>query len=221
MTDAPVGDRPLQYGAATWTLIFGLDVLPWPWGERLLARVFVVKAFVQVSHLRQALRWAAAQPVRGAARWRLALALFAHHGRAVARSAIVGLRTPEAWRPYVEIRGEEHLRSARGGVILLGFHLGMPASDVALRMLGHRVRWLGGRRVSRGWSRPAWQPLAGQDNELVPAAGAAGGGVLRRACRVLLAGETLYLTADGGSGREAFRVPLPGEIGRASCRERV
>ena len=42
------------------------------------------------------------------------------------------------------------------------------------------------------------------------AAGAAGGGVLRRACRVLLAGESLFLAADGGRGREAFRVPLPG-----------
>lgn len=210
MTGAPAGARPSQYGAATWALILSLDVLPWPWGEHLLAWVFVVKAFVQVGHLRRALRWASAQPVRGAARWRLALALLAHHGRVVARSAIVGLRAPEAWRPYVEVRGEEHLRSAGGGVILLGFHLGMPGSDVALRMRGHRVRWLGGRRVSRGWSRPSWRPLLDQDGELGGAAGAAGGGVLRRACRALLAGETLFLTADGGHGREAFRVPLPG-----------
>jgi lauroyl/myristoyl acyltransferase len=110
----------------------------------------------------------------------------------------------------VRIRGEEHLRSASGGAILLGFHLGMPSSDVAIRTLGHRVRWLGGRRASRGWSRPAWRPLVNQDNELSIVVGPAGAGVLRRACRVLLAGENLYLTADGAEGREAFRVPLPG-----------
>jgi lauroyl/myristoyl acyltransferase len=38
--------------------------------------------------------------------------------------------------------------------------------------------------------------------------------VLLRALRILLDGGTIYMTADGGSGREAFRVPLPG--GRVS-----
>ena len=210
MTGAPVAVRPPQYGATTWTLIRGLDLLPWPWGERLLASVFVLKAFVQVSRLRQALSWAAAQSVRGAARWRLALALLAHQGRAVARTAIVGLRAPETWRPSVEVRGEEHLRSARGGAILLGFHLGMPGADVALRLRGHRVRWLGGPRASPGWSRPAWRRLLDQDERLPAVAGVLGGAALRRACGVLRAGETLYVKADGGHGREAFRVPLPG-----------
>jgi len=208
--DALPRDRPEQYGAAAWVLILSLDMLPWPWGERLLALTFVLKACVQVSCLRQALRWAGAQSLSGARRWRLAMALLAHHGRALARSAIVGLRSPEAWRPYVKIRGEEHLRSARGGAILLGFHVGMPGSDIALRVAGQHVRWLGGNRVSRGWSRPAWRPLVDGDDELEIDAGPLGGGVLRRACRVLLAGEHVYLTADGGVGREAFRVPLPG-----------
>jgi hypothetical protein len=114
-------------------------------------------------------------------------------------------------RPSLVLRGEEHLRSASGGVILLGFYLGMPNTDVALRLMGHRVRWLGGRRILGLWTRPAWQPYLDQSEDLVIVESpGARGGVLRRACRALLDGETLYLTADGGGGREAFRVPLPG-----------
>ncbi|MBI1725842.1 MAG: hypothetical protein HYR50_01085 [Candidatus Rokubacteria bacterium] len=202
--------RPPQYSPLVWALMLALDVLPWPWGERILAGVFVVKSFVQVSKLRGALRWASARSAGRRDRWRLALATCAHHGRAVARSAIVGLRDPATLLPFLVLRGEEHLRSASGGVILLGFHLGMPNNDVALRLMGHRVRWLGGRRIRGLWTRPAWQPYLDQRDDLVIVKGpGARGGVLRRACRALLDGETLYVTADG-AGREAFRVPLPG-----------
>jgi lauroyl/myristoyl acyltransferase len=209
--DASRRARPPQYSPLVWALMLALDVLPWPWGERFLAGVFVAKSFVQVSQLRGALRWASARSAGHRARWRLALATSAHHGRAVARSAIVGLRDPATLRPSLVLRGEEHLRSASGGVILLGFHLGMPNSDVALRQMGHRVRWMGGRRILGLWTRPAWQPYLDQNEDLVIVEGpGAQGGVLRRACRALLDGETLYVTADGGRGREAFRVPLPG-----------
>lgn len=188
-----------------------LDVLPWPWGERIVAGVFVAKSFVQISLIRQALCWASAHSAGRLGRWRLALASCAHHGRAVARSAIVGLADPATLRPFLVLRGEDHLRSVSGGIILLGFHLGIPNTDVALRMLGHRVRWLGGRRILGLWKKPAWQPYLDQGEELVLVRGrGARGGVLRRACEALLDGETVYVTADGGSGRVAFRLPLSG-----------
>lgn len=194
-------------------LLVVLDLLPWPWGERILTGLFAVRAFVQVRRLRQARRWVAAQPGGARGRWGLAVSICAHHGRVVARLAALGLRDPAALRPCLVIRGEEHLRSVTGGAILLGFHLGMPIADVILRMLGYRVRWLGGQRASGRWSTPAWRPFLDPNEDLVLSAGGGQAGVLRRACQALLEGEKAYVTADGvigGSGREAFRVPLPG-----------
>jgi hypothetical protein len=154
--------------------------------------------------------WASAQPgVEGTRRWRLALALCAHHGLVVARSGAVGLRDPRALVPRVAVQGAEHLAARSGGTILLGFHLGMPSCDVMLRMMGYRMHWLGGGRTSGGWARKAWQPFLDPSGELALAPASARGGILRRACRLLLDGEIVCMTADG-FGREAFRVPLPG-----------
>ena len=202
---------PRRYSRGAWALMRVLDVLPWPWGEDGMAACFVLKAFVRVSRLRAALRWASAQPgVAGRQRWRLAIALCAHHGATVARSAAVGLWDPRRLGRHLVVRGAEHLAGSQGGVILLGFHLGMPNVDVMLRMMGHRARWLGGRRAGGTWERSAWQPFLDRGDELVLDDPGAGAGVLRRACRVLLDGEAVCMTADGGAGREAFRVPLPG-----------
>lgn len=194
-------------------LLVVLDILPWPWGERMLTGFFAARAFLQVGRLRQALRWIAAHPGGRRGRWRRAVSICAHHGRVVARLAALGLRDPVALRPHLVIRGEEHLRSVSGGAILLGFHLGMPIADVLLRMLGHRVRWLGGPRASGRWSTPPWRAFLDQDEDLVLRAGSGQAGALRRACQALLDGQKVYVTADGvigGGGREAFRVPLPG-----------
>lgn len=203
--------RPEQYPRVTWLLMLGLDLLPWPWGEEILRGLFVAKALVEPSRLRQALRWAGAHSSGGRARFELALATCAHHGRVVARSALIGLRDPEQLRPHLLVRGEEHLRAAPRGAILLGFHLGMPNSDVALQMMGHAVTWLGGWRASRGWAREAWRPLIEPTRSLSLSEGKLSwGAVLARARQVLLEGGAIYMTADGGAGREEFRVPLRG-----------
>jgi lauroyl/myristoyl acyltransferase len=203
--------RPPRYSAGAWAAMHVLDLLPWPWGEDLMACGFIVKGIVRSSRLRAALKWASAQPgSRGPGRWRLAMALCAHHGLAVARSAAVGLRDPESLRSSVAVRGAEHLGARSGGAILLGFHLGMPNGDVMLRLMGHRARWLGGGREAGGWARAVWQPFLDTSGELVLDEPGARGGVLRRACRALLDGEIVCMTADGGAGREAFRLPLPG-----------
>jgi lauroyl/myristoyl acyltransferase len=203
--------RPEFYSPAAWLVLLGLDLLPWPQGEDLLARLFAAKVFLRPARLRRVLRWARVYTSGRRERWRLALATCAHHGRVVGRSAIIGLRHPDQLRPYLRVLGEEHLQAASGGRILLGFHLGMPSSDVVLRMMGHPVRWLGGWRSSPGWSRQAWRGFAGSTEALSLSEGKASrGAVLLRALRILLDGGTIYMTADGGSGREAFRVPLPG-----------
>jgi hypothetical protein len=190
--------------------MLALDCLPWPWGEEILAGLFVAKALVQTSRMRQALRWAAARTGGGRCAWRLALASCAHHGRVVARTGLLGLSGPDQLRPHLLIRGQHHLESAPGAAILLGWHLGMPNSDVAFRMAGRAVAWIGGWRASRAWARPSWQPVndvAGSrlasERKMVWAV------LLLRAQRILLDGGTIYMTADGG-GREAFRLPLAG-----------
>jgi lauroyl/myristoyl acyltransferase len=176
----------------------------------MLAWLFVARACLDPRRLAEALAWARAYR-GGRGRVRLALALVAHHGRVTARTALVGLRHPDALQPYVRIHGEEHLRRADRGVIVLGFHIGLPITDVALRMRGHPLVWLGSRRVSRGWARPAWRRFLAPAESLSLSDGLDGlGGVLHRARQVLAAGGTVYALGDGQAGREAFRIPLAG-----------
>jgi hypothetical protein len=126
--------------------------------------------------------------------------------------ALLGLRHPDDLRPHVIVKGGEHLSAVSGGAILLGFHLGPPLVDVALRLAGHRLTWLGTLRVSPVWSTEVWRPF-GNFEQILPLSssreslGAAL--TLNQARRILLASGTVYTLGDGG-GREAFRVALPG-----------
>lgn len=200
--------RPWNYSRPLWALTIGLDLLPWPWGEDLLAHLFAAVALVRGSRRRATFAWASQQPDRRA--WRLAPAVSAFRGRWVARSALLGIRHPDDLRRQVAVRGEEHLAAA-GGAILLGFHLGPPNVDVALRSLGHRVAWLGSARRSRAWSRDAWRPLLDPKDNLCPPDGDRfWPAYLYRARRLLLDGGALFILADSWVGREVFRVPLPG-----------
>jgi lauroyl/myristoyl acyltransferase len=191
-----------------------LDPLPWPWGEEILAKLFAAKAFIRPSLLRKALAWAGHYPLAGKSRWRLALSCCAHHGRFVARQALLGIRTPEDLRRHVILKGEAHLTAASTGAILLGFHIGPPGVAVALRAVGHPVTWMGGLRAFRTRWNAAWQPFRQASDTLTLSRSAPSpGGVLYRARRLLLDGGTLYVAAEGW-GREAFRVALPGGVAR-------
>ena len=201
--------RPWLYSRPLWALTLGLDLLPWPWGEDLLAHLFAAVALVRGSRRRAAIAWSSQQPGRRA--WRLALAVSAFRGRWVARSSLLGIRRPGDLRRQVAVHGEEHLAAAPGGAILLGFHLGPPNVDVGLRILGHRVAWLGSARRSRAWSRDAWRPLLDPKDNLCPSdTNWFWPGYLYRARRLLLDGGALFILADAWDGREVFRVPLPG-----------
>jgi hypothetical protein len=192
-----------------WALLLALDALPWPAGEDLLARLFALAAIAKPARLARAHRWGRAHAPAGAVR--LALATCAFRGRWVARAALLGVREPSALRPFVRLRGEEHLAPRPRGTLLLGFHLGPPGADVALRLAGHRVAWLGGGRTSRAWRRPAWQELLDRREHLVPPdARRFWPGVLYRARQVLRDGGAVFITADAWSGRPLFRIPVPG-----------
>jgi lauroyl/myristoyl acyltransferase len=191
-----------------------LDPLPWPWGEEILAKLFAAKAFIRPSLLRKALAWAGHHPRAGRSRWRLALSCCAHHGRFLARQALLGIRTPEDLRRHVILEGEAHLTAASTGAILVGFHVGPPGVAVALRTLGHPVTWMGGLRAFRTRWNEAWQPFRqASDTLTLSRSSASPGGVLYRARRLLLDGGTLYVAAEGW-GREAFQVALPGASAR-------
>jgi lauroyl/myristoyl acyltransferase len=188
--------------------MIALDRLPWPWGEDALARLFAMTALVRGSRRRPALAWASQQPGGGL---RLALRVCAFRGRWVARAALLGLRSPDALIRRAVIRGQEHLAMAPQGTILLGFHLGPPNVDVTLRILGHRLAWLGSSRNSWAWSSDAWRPLSDPRQNLAPPDDDwFWPGFLYRARRILLEGGALFIMADSWVGRTAFPVPLPG-----------
>jgi hypothetical protein len=96
------------------------------WGEGILATLFAAKAFVRPSRLRVALAWAGHFTAARRSRWQLALSCCAHHGRFLARQALLGIRTPEDLRRLVILKGEAHLKATSTGAIILGFHLGPP-----------------------------------------------------------------------------------------------
>ena len=203
------GTRPAIYSRPLWTLLVALDVLPWPWGEDILAALFAAVGLVRGTRRRTVMAWAAQQS--GRRDIRLAAAVSAFRGRWVARSALLGVRRPEDFRRHVAVVGEERLAEAPGPTILLGFHLGPPNADVALRILGHPMAWLGTTRLAPAWSREPWRSfLDPRENLSPPDDEWFWPGYLYRARRMLLDGGTLFIMADSWVGRELFRVPLPG-----------
>jgi hypothetical protein len=201
--------RPRHHSATLWTLLIVLDLLPWPWGEDVLAALFTVAGLARPARRRPALAWARAQ---GAAHpWRLAARLCAFLGRWVARTRALGVRHPEDLRETLVVEGREHLDAVTGGAILLGFHVGPPGGgDLTFRVMGCPVSFVGwtDRAASLGWWSEDWRPFV----EPEPLSFAAfqserWTAVLYTARRRLLTGEKIHILADG-FGREAFRLPL-------------
>jgi len=205
-----------------WAVLLALDRLPWPWGEEILARCFAARAFGDVGRLRQALAWAAAHRPTTWSRWALALRAHACRGRFVARSAFTGMRDLEALRQLVRLRGDERVAAAGRGVIFLGFHLGPTRPDLALRLAGHRITWIGavgtrvgGRRTASAWPREIQQLFEVSSEPETEQAAAWSPGqparvrALYHAHRILSRGGNVFITAEG-PGTTAFEVPLPG-----------
>ncbi|HXJ79599.1 MAG TPA: hypothetical protein VMS64_13070 [Candidatus Methylomirabilis sp.] len=203
--------RPVEFSRRVWLLMHALDLLPWPCGEQILAWLFMGVGLARRGVRSDALAWASAQRARST--WRLALAVLAFRGRWLARTALIGIRSPGQLRRHLVVRGEEHLASTSGGAILLGFHLGPPGADVALRAVGHRLVWLGGtRRVAAGWRRDAWRPYLHPGEHLsADEQGTMWPALLHRAHRIILGGGRIFVMADGGGAQEVHHISLPGE----------
>jgi lauroyl/myristoyl acyltransferase len=200
--------RPARQTPSVWTLLILLDYLPWPWGEDVLAGLFMVIGLLRPSRRRAALRWARLCGTDHP--WRLAARLCAFVGRWVARMRTLGFRSPDDLRANVMIEGAEHLAAAPGAAILLGFHLGPSDGDLTFRVLGHPVTLLGGsnRGATMTWWSEEWHPFV-QRSDLSFAGGDRDRwlAVLYTGRRILLDGEKVYILADG-EGREAFKLHL-------------
>ena len=187
-----------------------LNIVPWPWGEDILAGLFTVVGLVRPSRRRAAVTWAGA--LATARPWCLAAKLCAFRGRWVARTRLLGIRRPDELRQNLIVEGAEHLTAVSGAAIILGFHLGppSPSGDLIFRILGYPVTFVGwsDRNAAIGWWSDAWRPFV----EASPLSFAAGNrkrwpAVLYTARQTLLDGGKIYIMADG-DGTEAFRLPL-------------
>jgi lauroyl/myristoyl acyltransferase len=164
---------------------------------------------VHMNRLRRALAWAVAHSATGPAKWRLALALLANHGRFVADEMLLGAHRIDDLRRDTAVTGAQHL-DGLAGAILLGFHLGPPRTAFILRALGYPVRFAGRLETSRGDARWA-EALEAAEAVALPAGTprerAQG---LHRIRNLLQNGALVYIAADGPFGQEAFRLDVPG-----------
>lgn len=189
--------------------------LPYRIVESLLVIASVCEYALRPRRLRRVVRWAKAYETSWPRRCRLVLALLANRGRFVAVSGITALMAPEAFRRRVRLEGAALLDDANGspGKILLAFHVGPAAGPWALRLAGHNyVAAMTGVAALR-WppSRPGWPAVP--DPTLWDDAAVSRSVALDRLRRLVLDGTAVGLAADGGSGRELFRIVVPrGEI---------
>ena len=202
---------PDMYGAPVRLRPFMpfLRAIPAPAAVWTLAGLAVGESVVHTSRLRRAIAWASARGARGSAKYRLALALIANHGRFVAEEMMIGVPDLETLGRNVVIEGREHLDHLQSGAMLVGFHLGPPRTALVLRACGYPVRLAGRLEMARG--NPRWDAAldAAEAVRLPggPPRGRAEG--LHRIRNLLRDGAIVYMAADG-LGREAFRIDVPG-----------
>jgi lauroyl/myristoyl acyltransferase len=198
--------------ASSRVLLRALHPLPAAWTEEILALGALAQGLVRPSRRRRAYRWALSHRAsRRGDVWRLACAVLAERGRFLAAATQVGVRNPEAFRSRVHLEGTEHLdaAAARGGTLLIGFHLGSAATALALRVAGYRVV-LTGRGDGPLWPRAPARWIVPAAEELIQWTDVASRVVaLRRLKRRLAMGDIVYMAVDG-DGRNAFTIPVPG-----------
>ena len=185
-----------------------LDILPWPWGEDVLAGMFMLVGLVRPRRRRRALALAKSMGQRQP--WRVTAAQCAFLGRWVARMYLLGIRRPDDLRRLLVIEGAHHLEAVPGRAILLGFHLGPACGEMIFRVLGVPVTRLGwrDRDACIEWWSEEWRPFA----QTAPLSRARGDrdnwpAVLYQGRRILVDGGKVHVNADG-EGRQVFRLPL-------------
>jgi lauroyl/myristoyl acyltransferase len=194
-------------------LVRGLRVLPWPLGEWVVAAVWVANGLARPWRRRWAWRWAARYAPGLLGRWRLTLALFANEGRVLSAGALLAAGRPEAVRRRLVVEGIDHLHAAkaRGGVLLVGFHVGPIIDPLALAIAGYPVAAMVRHQAPlvAAQRQVAWRSFFSDTPYPEIDVREGGAAALYRAYRILRDGGAVFVTADGG-GQVAFEVPVPG-----------
>lgn len=195
---------------AIWLALQALDRLPWSWAEACCAVVYVVRMLTHRRDLAKALAWGRVHARPSRSSWQLALALAASQGRFRARHWLLGLPSPEALLQRTAFVGQDNL-PPDGGLLFLGFHVGATAVGAALKAGGYVGTLFEAERDSRSWSNAEWQDVRrAAFGFALDEAPSVLGGALYQSRRRLLDGERAFITADGGVGREAFTIAVPG-----------
>ena len=195
--------------------IRALGWLPYEAVEGVLAALSVAYAIVQPGRVKHALAWARAHRATRWSRARLVISMLAHRGRSVAAARMHLLLAPGEVRGRVDRRGHEitAIPAGSSGRQFLTFHFGPPVASLRLRADGHDFADVGEwwSYLGRPSMRAAWAALPRRASVLWPEGDRAARGIaLDRLRKRLRAGEAICLAADGGSGREAFRIEVPG-----------
>jgi lauroyl/myristoyl acyltransferase len=189
--------------------------LPYSASEGILIGLSLGRAVHDHRRLRRTYAWAARGGAGARSRWAVVLGLLVNRGRALAASPFTALLDPERARQRLEVRGLDHLEEARrrGGVILLGFHVGIIIIHRFLALLGYEVTAMGGSGL---WHRvpsvPApWQAVLDRSPTHVwTEAPGSRADALYRLRQAALSGGIVMIMASGGRGRVLFDLPLPG-----------
>jgi lauroyl/myristoyl acyltransferase len=129
----------------------------------------------------------------------------------LAAATQLGVRDPGDLRRRLIVDGREHLEAAarRGGVLLVGLHLGSAATALGLKVAGYPVVFTGRGRGPL-WPRAPARFVVPAAEDLIQWTDLASRVIaLRRIQRCLLAGGMVYMAADG-DGQDAFTIALPG-----------
>ncbi|HZS34330.1 MAG TPA: hypothetical protein VFC42_13235 [Methylomirabilota bacterium] len=189
--------------------------LPFFLSERLLIGLAGVRALLAPARLRRVYRWAAAGGAGSRSPWAVAVGVHAHWARAWAVCPSLALLSPERLRRRLDVEGLAHLEQARaaGGVVLLGFHLGMPSLNLVLPLLGYELTALG-QQDPIAWPDPpeAWKPFHERSRMLLwrPGLPATRAAALLGLHKAVARGEIVAIMGDAGEGRALFDVRLPG-----------
>jgi lauroyl/myristoyl acyltransferase len=188
--------------------------VPFVLAERILIALSLGQAIVEPGRLRRAHAWAARGGAAGRRPWAVVLGLLVHRGRVLAASPITATLSPTQARERLEVRGLERLDETRrtGGVLLLGFHVGLVGAHHWLALLGYEITAIEEDRVRWPVPPPAWRASRARTRihwwtRALPGSRA---DALYRLRQAAVAGGISMIMGTAGLGRVLCELPVPG-----------